>query len=342
EKYQKTYSLLYDEDIQNKIVQFLNSNKFQLNISQICNYIIDEIFPSVRIKTKKTISKRIVQRWLGKLGWKYQHYQKGLYIDGHERADVIEHRYIFLEHIKQFELLMPSWLDNLTQQINPVLPKNEKLHILVTHDKTRPSSKQPLCPKSLGGSLMVSEFLCDTISRLQLNNIHKELNSQLLSKEQIPNEACCIIHPNAHRDSYWTREDVANQLKNKAIPIFKAMHPNCIAVFAFDNNNNHEAFAKDALVQEIVFSDETLKGMHKVLEEREPDFMNQKSLLEEIVEKAGHKIIFYPKFYCELNYIENYWGATKRYIRANCNYSFNTLKNTVSAALESVSLIQIR
>ncbi|CAG8659352.1 5422_t:CDS:2, partial [Scutellospora calospora] len=226
-----------------------------------------------------------------------------LYIDGHERADVIEHRHIFLECIKQFELLMPSWSDDLTQQINPVLPKNKKLYILVTHDEIvfyandnqkifwGPSGEQPLCPKSLEGSLMVSEFLCNTIGWLQLDDIHKELNSQLLSKEQIPNEACCIICPSAYRDGYWTRKDVANQLKNKTISIFEAMYPNCIAVFAFDNSNNHRAFAKDALVQEMVFSDRTPKGMCKVLEERgldysESDFMNQKSLLEEIVEKA--------------------------------------------------------
>ncbi|CAG8518150.1 12836_t:CDS:2, partial [Cetraspora pellucida] len=49
------FAFLYDEDIQNKMVQFLNSNKFELNISQICNYITDEIFPSVGIEVKKTI-----------------------------------------------------------------------------------------------------------------------------------------------------------------------------------------------------------------------------------------------------------------------------------------------
>ena len=37
-------------------------------------------------------------------------------------------------------------------------------------------------------------------------------------------------------------------------------------------------------------------------------FKNQKPLLQELIEERGHKVIFYPKFHCELNYIEMYLG----------------------------------
>ena len=70
--------------------------------------------------------------------------------------------------------------------------------------------------------------------------------------------------------------------------------------------------------------------------------MSQKSLLEEIVENAGHKIIFYPKYHCELNYIESFWGAAKNHARKNCNHSFKELRVTVPVALNSVSLCKIR
>ncbi|CAG8549416.1 9072_t:CDS:1, partial [Cetraspora pellucida] len=36
------------------------------------------------------------------------------------------------------------------------------------------------------------------------------------------------------------------------------------------------------------------------------DFIAQHRKLEEAIIAAGHKVIFYPKFHCELNYLENF------------------------------------
>jgi hypothetical protein len=44
------------------------------------------------------------------------------------------------------------------------------------------------------------------------------------------------------------------------------------------------------------------------------DFKNEVSLLKTIICQAGHEVIFYPKFHCELNYIEYYWAELNRYI----------------------------
>ncbi len=41
------------------------------------------------------------------------------------------------------------------------------------------------------------------------------------------------------------------------------------------------------------------------------DFLAQKSELVKIIENADHIYIFFPKFHCELNFIERYWGAAK-------------------------------
>jgi hypothetical protein len=43
----------------------------------------------------------------------------------------------------------------------------------------------------------------------------------------------------------------------------------------------------------------------------QPDFVNQKAQLQELVESRGHLCDFYPKYHCELNFIEQYWGAAK-------------------------------
>lgn len=44
----------------------------------------------------------------------------------------------------------------------------------------------------------------------------------------------------------------------------------------------------------------------------EKDFREEKPLLQLVIEKAGHKCLFLPKFHCELNPIEMVWGQTKQ------------------------------
>ena len=72
------------------------------------------------------------------------------------------------------------------------------------------------------------------------------------------------------------------------------------------------------------------------------DFSSQRCLIQETIEAAGHKCIFYPKFHCEFNYIEYFWGAAKHYTRRHCDYSWAGLKKTVPVALSSVQLRTIR
>ena len=249
---------------------------------------------------------------------------------------------------------------------------------------------------------MVSEFLLETIGRLKLNE------EQASSYPDIPIEARKYLRPGKNEEGWWTAAHLLDQVSNFAIPIFETVHPNAVAVFAFDNSTNHGAMAKDALnvakmnvgpggkqavmrstvygpnknFQSMVFpSNHSIypnqaKGMEVVLRERglwrdgligdcklcklkidditrtdccmrrilslQEDFISQKSLLQEEIEKRGHKCIFYPKYHCELNFIEMYWGAAKRYTRDKCDYSWASLQKTVPEALDSVPLITIR
>jgi hypothetical protein len=81
---------------------------------------------------------------------------------------------------------------------------------------------------------------------------------------------------------------------------------------------------------------------HLRILEAQPDFLEEKSMLETVINAAGHEVIFYPKFHCELNNIEYYWGTVKRYTRANCQYSFPELEKISFVAIDSVKLKTIR
>ena len=85
-------------------------------------------------------------------------------------------------------------------------------------------------------------------------------------------------------------------------------------------------------------------------EEEDEDLYEQEdeelrnSLEESIIHKAraGHLCIFLPKFHCELNFIEFFWGATKKWLRDHCDYTFQTLKANLPSAMGSVKLKTIR
>ena len=80
----------------------------------------------------------------------------------------------------------------------------------------------------------------------------------------------------------------------------------------------------------------------KHLLEVQPDFQEQHSLVQEVIEAAGHLCIFLPKFHCELNFIEYFWGAIKKYLRGHCDYTFGTLQENLPKALKSVAVETIR
>lgn len=49
-----------------------------------------------------------------------------------------------------------------------------------------------------------------------------------------------------------------------------------------------------------------------------------------------HIVLYYPKYYCELNHIEHFWCNAKKWARENCQYSLDDLCRRVSLALASV------
>lgn len=75
----------------------------------------------------------------------------------------------------------------------------------------------------------------------------------------------------------------------------------------------------------------------------QPDFANVPSLLEITCNARGFKVIFLPKFHCELNFIEQCWGYAKRLYRLNPESSReDVLQRNALEALQTIPLVTMR
>ncbi|KAI5832151.1 hypothetical protein K523DRAFT_414427 [Schizophyllum commune Tattone D] len=74
----------------------------------------------------------------------------------------------------------------------------------------------------------------------------------------------------------------------------------------------------------------------------QPDFRDEKPLLQVLIEKRGHKCLFLPKFHCEFNPIEMVWGQAKTRFRKFSDGTFPTAQRLVPECLEKVTVDNIR
>jgi len=253
-KHQKSIRLIDDEDVAEKCHVWIRDQNYKVTPIKFKEFIEQNLLVQLGMNKKKTINISTAVRWLHILGYTKQRQKQGIYYDGHERADVVQYRNKFLKQIFDYERLMSCYEGENMDRILPDLADGEKEHILVTHDECifysndgqrgvwAKNGELPLRKKGNGKSIMVSEFLTEVDGRLKLKPTDIE------QYPTVPVEAREYLEPGKDREGYWTAENVLNQIKNKAIPIFEILYPNCIGVFAFDNSSNHAIFAKDSLV----------------------------------------------------------------------------------------------
>lgn len=190
-KYKRTRStVLEDEDISQEIQLVLAE---QMKTGTIKATDLVDIIASPKMQEqfthagiiKPSISERTAHRWLGRLGWRYGKQKNGMYIDGHERDDVVQYRNGFVQRFKEYERRFHLYDDNGHELPRPNgFPVPGAIGcfrlILVTHDEStffqndqrkicwdrEGSSKTPR-PKGDGQSLMVSDFLTADWGRLR-------------------------------------------------------------------------------------------------------------------------------------------------------------------------------
>ena len=73
------------------------------------------------------------------------------------------------------------------------------------------------------------------------------------------------------------------------------------------------------------------------------DFSAVKTILEEFFEEQPHvSYVLNAKFWCDLQWVEQYWNSVKREVRYTCDYTLPMLKKQFPKSLEAVSIKHIR
>ena len=71
----------------------------------------DIIIPGIGLDLgSQKISEQCARRWLIKLGYGMKEVRKGMYVDGHEHADVVEYRKKFLTDFAKNKRSAPSFM----------------------------------------------------------------------------------------------------------------------------------------------------------------------------------------------------------------------------------------
>ena len=228
-RHRKVKSLLEDEDIELAVSAYLREYKFTLTPEKLKNHLERDIFPNLDLSTKSnTIHVETVRKWMKRKGWVYGEYKKGVYVDGHERADVVAYREKFLEEMQEFEKSMIEYDDVTLMPLDNADIKNgvRRQHILVTHDESifhanddnkygwAPEGEQPLRKKGRGRGLMISDFLLDTVGRLA---VPKDVYAAI-EDPTFPGEACEVFEYGREK-GYWTGENVVKQVNQPSLEL---------------------------------------------------------------------------------------------------------------------------
>ena len=312
-KYERMQAIANNEDLTEQARLYVRENSFKkgapnMTARSFCSWVNDELLPNSTLEpgAPRKISVEVARRWLLSMGFKVSRITKGIYVDGHERADVIEARGEFLKTMTTLGFLNENNAPN--EEVGQLLPKvtippDEKETIFWFHDESsynanddqstmwKDQTMQVMRPKGRGAGLMVSDFIEERDGYLAIPDALYETVKQ--HDPSIPQSARVIFEYGKTRDGYWNNQLFMEQME-VAVRVAEAKYPPRAFnhVWIFDHSCGHTAFAPDALVasrlnrkpggkqpamrdtvwagkpQKLVLEDGTPKGAAMILEER--------------------------------------------------------------------------
>ena len=191
-QYQRSGVLWKDEELNRRASEYIRANNVvkgrpNLTITSFCQCVNEELLPNATLSPgfPRRVSIETARCWLHELGFSVMRAQKGTFVDGHERDDVVEYRNKFIRRMVGLGFINGN--NAPTEEAKRALPigiepQQERVDktVIFFHDESiyhvnedqpsfwgdgntrvlKPKSKGAgIKPKSKGAGIMVSDFV---------------------------------------------------------------------------------------------------------------------------------------------------------------------------------------
>ena len=234
--YIRNNTLMSNEELCEKARVYVRENaaprgRPNLIVGAFCHWVNNDLLPNSILEPgyPRRVSVETARKWLHDLGFDVLQLSKGVFIDGHERPDVVESRVKFLRTMTECGFLHP---DNApTEEAAQALPtdvphmlkeEGEKC-IVWFHDESAYNTtedtpilwgekgKLPIKPKGRGSSIMVSEFIEEKDDYLALSDEQYELEVTNTG-QGIEKSALEVLEIGEQREGYWNSDRFMQQV----------------------------------------------------------------------------------------------------------------------------------
>ena len=271
-QYERTGVLWKNESLNRKATRYIRTNaavkgQANLTVGKFCQWVNNELLPNETLEPgfPRCIHLETARKWMHEMGFQVLTHKKGTFVDGHERADVVEYRKKFLRKLIGLGFLnssnAPSEEAKNALPADLVCPSPDVLAktVIFFHDESafQTNEDQPtfwgtkgthiLRPKGKGAGIMVSDFIDEHNGYLALTR--EEYDRAKASDPTIWMHARVLLEYGESKDGYWTSDRFMEQLK-KAVQIAEVKYPIADGwkhVWIFDHSSCHGAMADDSL-----------------------------------------------------------------------------------------------
>ena len=271
-RYQRSGVLWADEEMSKQASEYVRMNasvkgKPNHTVPEFCKWVNKSLLPNSTIAPgfPRKIGMETARTWLHEMGFEVLTPRKGIFIDGHEREDVVSYRKIFLRRMLKIGFLHFTNAPTETAQraipddIEPPTLEQREKTVVFCHDESTFQSNEDqslqwglkgskmMKPKSRGAGIMVSDFIDEHSGFLAYTDEEYERAKALNPSAKKYGRA--FLEYGENKEGYWTRDKFMEQIK-RVVDMAELKYPpqdGWRHAWVFDHSSCHAAMADDAL-----------------------------------------------------------------------------------------------